>query len=127
MESLRLEDTAASDPDAAQVFLFSSHPRVVDTIGPVSPAGPTVVRQVRSLKYSWIRIFNRLQFQDANKDESEKHEITQELPDIDKQSVYLSDVTICLGSLQTTLDIIHPSSLSDYYDFALEEKVLGLG
>ena len=52
MESLRLEDTAASDPDAAQVFLFSSHPRVVDTIGPVSPAGPTVVRQVRSLKYS---------------------------------------------------------------------------
>lgn len=60
--SLHLEDSTASDPDTAQVFLFSSHPRVVDTIGPVSPAGPTVARKVRILKCSGIRISNRLHF-----------------------------------------------------------------
>ena len=71
--------------------------------------------------------FKPAAFQDANKEESEEDEIIQKPPDFDKRSVYLSDVTICLSSLQSTLDIIHPSSLSDYYDFALEEKVLGLG
>ena len=50
MGSLHLEDSTTSDADAAQVFLFSSHPRAVDTIGPVSPAGPTLARKVRILK-----------------------------------------------------------------------------
>lgn len=58
MGSLCLEDSAACDQDAAQVFLFSSQPRVVDTIGPVSPAGPTLAKQVRAFEYLRIRLFN---------------------------------------------------------------------
>ena len=44
--SLSQED-AAPDQDPAQVFLFSSQPRVVDTLGPLSPA-----KQVRGLEFS---------------------------------------------------------------------------
>ena len=47
---------------------------------------------------------------------------------VDKQSVYLSDVTIstiCIRQQHST-NIIHPSSLREDYDFALEEKILGI-
>ena len=63
-------------------------------------------------------------FQDQNEDEL-IHE--KKLPD--KQFDFLSQVTISLHSKSWTNDITIPcpSSLSDYYDFALEEKILGLG
>ena len=54
--------------------------------------------------------------------------LSEKVPD--KQNVFLSEVTITVSGVQQSLDlqqIQHPTSLSDYYDFALEEKVLGLG